>query len=311
MEGTHEHLPVLFKEALEALSISPDGTYVDGTFGRGGHSGAILERLDAGGRLLAVDKDPDAVAYAKKTFGGDERFAIEQGSFAMLEQIAEARSLNRKVDGILLDLGVSSPQLDAADRGFSFLRDGPLDMRMDTTSGISAAEWLSEAGADEISQVLKEYGEERFAKRIARAIVETRKENPIRTTGQLAAIIEQAVPSRERDKHPATRSFQGIRIFLNRELDDLRELLDQSLRVLAPRGRLVVISFHSLEDRIVKRFIRDHSRGDDFPPGVPVTVEMMRPDLKTVGKAQRPSAEEVELNPRARSAVLRVAERVA
>jgi 16S rRNA (cytosine1402-N4)-methyltransferase len=184
-------------------------------------------------------------------------------------------------------------------------------MRMDSTRGVSAAEWLSEADADEIAQVLKEYGEERFAKRIARAIVETRVENPIRTTGQLAAVIEHAVPTRERDKHPATRSFQGIRIFINRELDDLRELLDQSLRVLAPGGRLVVISFHSLEDRIVKRFIRDHSRGDDFPPGVPVTVEMMRPRLKSIGKARRPTEEEVELNPRARSAVLRVAERAA
>jgi 16S rRNA (cytosine1402-N4)-methyltransferase len=311
MEETHEHLPVLFEEALEALRISTAGSYVDGTFGRGGHSGAILERLDAGGSLLAFDKDPDAVAYAKETFGGDERFAIERGSFAMLEQVAEARGLKRKVDGILLDLGVSSPQLDAAERGFSFLRDGPLDMRMDTSSGINAAEWLSKAGAEEIAQVLKEYGEERFAKRIARAIVERREESPIRTTGQLAAVIEGAVPTRERDKHPATRSFQGIRIFINRELDDLREVLDQSLRVLAPGGRLVVISFHSLEDRIVKRFIRDHSRGDDFPPGLPVTVEMMRPDLKSVGKARRPSEKEVELNPRARSAVLRVAERAA
>jgi 16S rRNA (cytosine1402-N4)-methyltransferase len=311
MEETREHLPVLFEEALEALSISPTGTYVDGTFGRGGHSGAILERLDPDGCLLAFDKDPDAIAYANKTFGGDERFAIEQGSFAMLERVAEARGLKRKVDGILLDLGVSSPQLDAADRGFSFLRDGPLDMRMDTSSGMNAAQWLSEAGTDEISQVLKEYGEERFARRIARAIVAAREEKPIRTTGQLAAIIEGAVPTRERDKHPATRSFQGIRIFINRELDDLREVLDQSLRILAPGGRLVVISFHSLEDRIVKRFIRDHSRGDDFPPGVPVTVEMMRPDLKTVGKARRPAVQEVESNPRARSAVLRVAERVA
>ncbi len=311
MDGAPDHLPVLFKEALEALNISPTGIYVDGTFGRGGHSGAILGRLEAGGRLLAFDKDPDAVAYANRNFCGDGRFAIEQGSFAMLEQIAQKRGLMGKVDGLLLDLGVSSPQLDAADRGFSFLRDGPLDMRMDVSTGASAAEWLNKAEAEEISRVLKEYGEERFAKRIARAVVDTREENPILTTGQLAAIIECAVPTRERDKHPATRSFQAIRIFLNRELEDLRLVLDQSLRVLAPLGRLVVISFHSLEDRIVKRFIRDHSRGDDFPPGLPVTVEMMRPELKSIGRAQHPSAEEVSLNPRARSAVMRVAERTA
>jgi 16S rRNA (cytosine1402-N4)-methyltransferase len=311
MEREHQHLSVLFEEAVEALNISPTGTYVDGTFGRGGHSGAILERLDAGGRLLAFDKDPDAVAFAQDVYGGDDRFTIEQGSFAMLEQFTQEHGLTGKVDGILLDLGVSSPQLDAAERGFSFLRDGPLDMRMDTSTGMNAAEWLETASAEEISQVLKEFGEERFAKRIARAIVQVRTENPIRTTGQLAAVIEQAVPTRERDKHPATRSFQAIRIFINRELEDLRHVLDQSLRILAPRGRLVVISFHSLEDRIVKRFVRDHSRGDDFPPGLPVTVEMLRPKLKTIGKARRPSEEEVGLNPRARSAVLRVAERAA
>ncbi len=311
MERAHDHLPVLFKEALEALNISPTGIFVDGTFGRGGHSGAILERLETGGRLLAFDKDPDAVAYANRNFCGDDRFAIEQGSFAMLEQVAQKHGLMGKVNGLLLDLGVSSPQLDAADRGFSFLRDGPLDMRMDMSAGVNAAEWLNKAGVEEISRVLKEYGEERFAKRIAGAIVETRGDNPILTTGQLAAIIERAVPTRERDKHPATRSFQAIRIFLNRELEDLRQVLDQSLRVLAPLGRLVVISFHSLEDRIVKRFIRDHSRGDDFPPGLPVTVEMMRPELKMIGKAQHPSDDEVSLNPRARSAVMRVAERTA
>ncbi len=311
MGAPADHIPVLFEDALEALTISSSGIYIDGTFGRGGHSGAILQRLGSDGRLLAIDKDPEAVAYAEQMFGGDERFSIRHGSFAMLEQLAQQDGVAGSVDGVLLDLGVSSPQLDDPARGFSFLRNGPLDMRMDSSSGMSAAQWLAIAEAKDISQVLKEYGDEKFAKRIARAIVETRQEQPIDTTGQLAAIIEQAVPTREREKHPATRSFQAIRIYINTELDDLRKCLDQSLRVLAPGGRLAVVSFHSLEDRIVKRFIRESARGDDFPVGLPVTQEQLQPKLRVVGKAIHPSAEEIDMNPRARSAVLRVAERLA
>jgi 16S rRNA (cytosine1402-N4)-methyltransferase len=311
MAGPHVHSPVLFAEAVTALAIRPSGNYLDGTFGRGGHSGAILERLGEKGRLLAMDKDPEAVAYAHKVFGEERRFIIKQGSFAMLEQWVQENGLMGRMDGILLDLGVSSPQLEAPERGFSFLRDGPLDMRMDNSAGRSAARWLAEAEEHEIAAVLKEYGEERFAKRIARAVVTARQEAPITTTGRLAALIEQAVPVREKGKHPATRSFQAIRIFINRELEDLQAALEQSLRVLAPGGRLAVISFHSLEDRMVKRFIRDHARGDDFPPGVPVTAEMLRPRLKRVGKAIHPGEAEIAENPRARSAVLRVAERPA
>ncbi len=311
MGAPRDHIPVLFDEALEALAISPSGIYMDGTFGRGGHSSAIMQRLDSAGRLLAIDKDSEAVVHAEQMFGGDERFSIKHGSFAMLEQLAQQSGVAGRVNGLLLDLGVSSPQLDDPERGFSFLRDGPLDMRMDTSSGQSAAQWLATAEDREIAQVLKEYGDEKFARRIARAIVDIRQEQPIVTTGQLAAIIEQASPTREREKHPATRSFQAIRIYINRELDDLRHCLEQSLQVLAPQGRLAVVSFHSLEDRIVKRFIRDCERGDDFPVDLPVTQEQLQPKLRSVGKAIYPSSGEIEANPRARSAVLRVAERMA
>jgi 16S rRNA (cytosine1402-N4)-methyltransferase len=229
----------------------------------------------------------------------------------MLEQLAQQNGVAGKVDGLLLDLGVSSPQLDDPERGFSFMRDGPLDMRMDTSSGVSAAEWLAAAEGREIAQVLKDFGDERFSKRIARAIVNVREEEPITTTGQLAAIIEQACPTKEREKHPATRSFQAIRIYINKELEELERCLEQSLNVLGPLGRLVVVSFHSLEDRIVKRFIRDCERGDDFPVDLPVTQEQLKPKLRAVGKAIYPSAGEIDSNPRARSAVLRVAERMA
>ncbi len=311
MAGTNAHKPVLFDEALEALRILPDGRYVDGTFGRGGHSAAILEALGDHGRLFAIDKDPDAVAYGRNRFVNDARFRIEQGSFAIIEKLVQALGWSGGVNGVLLDLGVSSPQLDSAQRGFSFLRDGPLDMRMDNTSGESAAGWLARASSEEIARVIRDYGEERFAKRIAAAVVEARSQTPITTTGQLAEIIAAAVPVREKSKHPATRSFQAIRIFINRELEHLREFLLQVLRVLAPGGRLVVICFHSLEDRMVKRFMRDTARGDAYPPGVPVTQAQMRPRLKLVGKPRHPSATEVEQNPRARSAVLRVAERLA
>ncbi|VAX08784.1 16S rRNA (cytosine(1402)-N(4))-methyltransferase [hydrothermal vent metagenome] len=308
MSETHVHQSVLLHEAVAALRISSSGCYLDGTFGRGGHSRVILQALGQEGRLLAIDKDPAAVESGCRQFADDSRFVIEHGSFAMLERLAGQRGLMGKVDGILLDLGVSSPQLDNPERGFSFMQDGPLDMRMDTTSGMSAADWLNQATNAEIAQVLKSYGEERFAKRIARAIVVAREEAPIMHTGQLAAVIAQANPVKEPGRNPATRSFQAIRIYINRELDDLRDCLRQVLDILAPSGRLVIISFHSLEDRIVKRFMRDHARGDDFPIGVPVTHKQLSPRLRLVGKATRPSAAEVHANPRARSAVLRVAE---
>jgi 16S rRNA (cytosine1402-N4)-methyltransferase len=311
MSAQFDHVPVLFYEALEALNISESGIYIDGTFGRGGHSGAILQQLGSEGRLLAIDKDPQAVAHAEGVFGGDERFLIKHGSFAMLQQLAQQNGVAGKVDGLLLDLGVSSPQLDDPERGFSFLRDGPLDMRMDTSSGVSAEEWLATADSGDIAKVLRDFGDERFAKRIAKAIVNAREEEAITTTGRLAAIIEQACPTKERDKHPATRSFQAIRIYINNELEDLKRCLEQSLNVLAPLGRLVVVSFHSLEDRIVKRFIRDCGRGDDFPVDLPVTQEQLKPKMHAVGKAIYPSEDEIEFNPRARSAVLRVAERLA
>ncbi len=307
-----EHQPVLFDEVLAALQVQADGIYLDGTFGRGGHAAAVLERLGEHGRMLAMDKDPEAVRCARERFGDDPRFTIVQGSFAMLGSEVRQRGWEGQVNGILLDLGVSSPQLDTPERGFSFLRDGPLDMRMDTDSGQSAAEWLAGAEEREIAQVLKEYGEERFAKRIARAIVShCREEGPIRTTGELAEVVAAANPRWERDKHPATRSFQAIRIYINRELEDLERFLEEAVELLAPAGRLAIISFHSLEDRRVKRFMRKQSRGDEFPPDLPVRQAQLSPHLRLVGKAIRAGEAELAQNPRARSAVLRVAERVA
>jgi 16S rRNA (cytosine1402-N4)-methyltransferase len=310
MNHEFSHRPVLLDEVLEALNIKSDGIYIDGTFGRGGHARAILQQLGPGGLLLAMDKDPEAVAEARKLSDLDRRFSIERGTFAMLERYVNDRGWMGKVDGILLDLGVSSPQFDDPQRGFSFRHDGPLDMRMDPASGISAAQWLAAADEREISAVLKEYGEERYARRIARAIVRQRGHTPITRTGQLAEIIAAASPSREQHKDPATRSFQAIRIYINSELQDLQTCLAQSIKVLAAGGRLVVISFHSLEDRIVKRFIREQVRGDQYPPDLPVIQEMLHPNMRTVGKAIRPGEEEVTANPRARSAVLRVAEKL-
>lgn len=304
------HKAVLLDESLAALVIRPAGIYVDGTFGRGGHSGAILEQLGPEGRLLAVDKDPEAIASAQQQFSGDDRFTIVRGTFAKLGEVASQAGIAGEVDGLLLDLGVSSPQLDDAERGFSFTQDGPLDMRMDPDSGQSAEAWLASAEADEIAKVLKEYGEERFARRIARAIVAAREEQVITTTGRLAEIVTAANPAWERGKNPATRSFQAIRIFINRELDDLRICLEQVLPVLAVGGRMAIISFHSLEDRIVKRFIREHARGDRFPPGVPVTQDQVKPRLKIVSKVIRSSEKELAENVRARSATLRVAEKL-
>jgi len=280
---------VLLDEALEALAVSGSGIYIDGTFGRGGHAKAILQALGEEGRLLAIDRDPEAVAFGRELLAGEERFVIERGSFSMLEQLVTQRGWRERVSGILLDLGVSSPQLDTPGRGFSF---------------------LAQAKAEEIADVLYKYGDERFSRRIARAVVETRQQAPILTTGQLAAIITAAIPFREKGKHPATRSFQAIRIHVNRELEELESCLAQSISVLAPQGRLAVISFHSLEDRIVKRFIRDQAKGDHFPRGVPVSQSQIHPKMRPVGKAIRPSKEETDVNPRARSAVLRIAERL-
>ena len=304
------HQPVLLAEVLTGLSIKPDGIYVDGTFGRGGHAGAILAVLGPEGRLLAMDRDPEAIRSAEQQFGDDPRFEIEQGAFTMLSNMIAQRQLQGRVNGLLLDLGVSSPQLDDASRGFSFSEDGPLDMRMDPASGISAAKWLETASESEISRVLKTYGEERFSRRIARSIVETRHETPLQTTRQLAGLVAAAVPVREKNKHPATRSFQAIRIFINSELDEIAAVLDQVIEVLAPQGRLAVISFHSLEDRIVKRFIRDEYRGEQAPLEFPLAGMDYVPRLKPVGKAIRAGEAELNVNPRARSAVLRVAERL-
>ncbi len=306
-----EHQPVLLKQVLESLRVKPDGIYIDGTFGRGGHAAAILEKLGPEGRLLAFDKDPDALAHAADRFSGEERLLMREGSFGNLATEVSALGWQGRVDGIMFDLGVSSPQLDDADRGFSFQQAGPLDMRMNPRAGISAAEWLAQAPEREIADVLWKYGEERFSRRIARAVVNSRDESPITTTLQFADLIKASAPSRERHKHPATRSFQAIRIFINRELEDLEEALPQAVEALAPGGRLAVISFHSLEDRIVKRFIRDQHRGPQLPPDLPVIPQGYAPKLKPVGKPVRAEAAEVDGNPRSRSAVLRVAERAA
>ncbi|WP_045225343.1 16S rRNA (cytosine(1402)-N(4))-methyltransferase RsmH [Methyloterricola oryzae] len=302
------HVPVMLAEALEGLNIQGDGFYVDCTFGRGGHSAAILARLGPAGRLLALDKDPAAVAWAKEQgLLADERFAVWHGSFAELVPQIDKLGKTGDVGGILMDLGVSSPQLDEAERGFSFMREGPLDMRMDTSRGPTAAEWIDAVTESELERVLRTYGEERFARRIARAILAAR---PLTSTSALARVIEQAVPTREKGKHPATRSFQAIRIALNGELEALEQALEQAVKVLRPGGRLVVIAFHSLEDRIVKRFMRDQERGRPLPAHLPVPIEH-RARLRRVGKKRLPSADEVQANVRARSAVMRVAERVA
>lgn len=316
-----DHVPVLYQEAIDALQIQPGGFYVDATFGRGGHAAGILERLGDTGRLLAFDKDPQAIEVAHQRFSADTRFSIHQGGFAMLQQVLNARASidpgfsgglgALKVDGILLDLGVSSPQLDDASRGFSFMSDGPLDMRMDTTSGQTAAEWIALATDEEIRRVLWDYGDERFARRIARKVLETRDESPIVTTRQLADLIVAAVPrDKKAKKHPATRSFQAIRIFINQELAELEAVLPQAMDALADHGRLAVISFHSLEDRMVKRFIRSHSRQPSVPRGIPVREQdFVHSPLHEVGKPVRAGDDELVENPRARSAVLRIAER--
>ncbi|WP_251978973.1 16S rRNA (cytosine(1402)-N(4))-methyltransferase RsmH [Salinicola avicenniae] len=304
------HTSVLLDGAVDALIQSPSGAYLDGTFGRGGHSRLILSKLSPGGRLLAVDRDPAALAAAQEI--DDPRFTICPGVFAELDQHAALHGLAGELSGVLLDVGVSSPQLDDPARGFSFLRDGPLDMRMDPQSGVGAAEWLARTGEQEMARVFKVYGEERFAKRIARAIVSARQETPIARTHQLAEIVKAAHPAWEKGKHPATRVFQAIRIHLNEELEQLERALEAALQSLAPGGRLVVISFHSLEDRLVKRFIRDQARGDThLPRGMPIREDQLNKRLKPIGKAMRPGDREVDANPRARSAVMRVAEKLA
>ena len=304
------HKPVLLEESVSALLVQSDGIYVDGTFGRGGHSRAILARLGAAGRLLGFDRDPEAVAVGRALAAEDGRFSIHRGSFADIGRLLDEAGIDARLNGVLLDLGVSSPQLDTPERGFSFMADGPLDMRMDPDSGESAAQWLARAEQGEIATVLREFGEERFANRIARAIVETRAQTPLRTTAQLAELVARAVPKREPGKHPATRTFQAVRIQVNGELEALRRCLDQVCDRLAVGGRLAVISFHSLEDRLVKRFIRRESRGPELPKGVPARAVEVQGRLRPVGKSVRPSADEEAHNPRARSATLRVAERL-
>ncbi|KXJ42046.1 MAG: ribosomal RNA small subunit methyltransferase H [Methylothermaceae bacteria B42] len=304
------HQPVLLEEALTGLAIQEAGHYIDCTFGRGGHSRAILQRLGTEGRLLALDKDPQAVGSPQAiALSSDPRFILEQSDFSQLKEIVSQCGWVGKVQGILMDLGVSSPQLDDPQRGFSFLQEGPLDMRMNPNVGASAADWLITVGEKELADVIYRYGEERYSRRIARAIVEQRKKTPLTSTRQLAELIERAVPRKDKFKHPATRTFQAIRIFINRELESLEKGLAQAVEVLAPGGRLAVISFHSLEDRIVKQFFRLESRGRPLPKGLPVPDSETALRLKLLGK-KRPDKTEVAANPRARSAILRIAERL-
>jgi 16S rRNA (cytosine1402-N4)-methyltransferase len=309
--SSNGHVPVLLGPVLDGLRIRKDGIYIDATFGRGGHSGAILQELGDGGRLLAIDRDPDAIAAAPAELTGDPRFELIRGECARLRAYTDERGLTGSVDGLLLDLGVSSPQLDDPGRGFSFVRDGPLDMRMDPQRGISAADWLAAVSESELRRTLREFGEETLAPRIARAIVTARADRPVERTGELAAIVESATPAKLRGsrRHPATRTFQAIRIAINDELGQLQAALDQSLEVLAQGGRLCVIAFHSLEDRIVKRFMRDHSRVAQQYRGLPDVPPQFRPALALVGKPRSANDDEVRENLRARSARLRVAER--
>jgi 16S rRNA (cytosine1402-N4)-methyltransferase len=305
-----EHIPVLLEEVLVALEVHDGGCYLDATFGRGGHTAAILERIGIRGRVIALDRDAQAIRAGQARFAGDARLRLVGSPFARIAEVARANGVTGGVDGVLLDLGVSSPQLDEAARGFSFAHDGPLDMRMDTGAGMTAEDFLARAGEREIASVLKEFGEERFAGRIARAIVAARMNEPLTRTAQLAEIIARAVPGREPGKHPATRSFQALRILVNGELEQLEAGLAGTLEVLAPGGRLCAISFHSLEDGIVKRFIAQHSQVDPVFAGLPVIPPHARPKLRRIGRTVHPGAAEVARNPRARSALLRAAERV-
>ena len=302
------HVTVLLEEAVGALAIKADGTYVDATFGRGGHSRRILSELNEQGRVVALDRDPQAIAAGAAI--ADSRFVLVHRAFGELAEAAREAGVGA-VDGILFDVGVSSPQIDDGERGFSFRYDAPLDMRMDTTQGETAAEWLARAEIRDITEVIRNYGEERFAFQIAKKVVAARLEQPIVTTGQFAALVREAVRTREPGQDPATRSFQALRIHINQELRQLEVALPQALGLLKPGGRLVVISFHSLEDRIVKNFMRDQSTADALPKGLPLRADQLpKPKLRLVGKAIKPSAAEIDANPRARSAVMRVAEKL-
>lgn len=309
MNSQGNHQAVLLQEALESLNIHPSGNYIDATFGRGGHSLAILQQLNEKGRLIAFDQDPEAVAFARQKFKDEPRFTIVHCNFNRVADVIEQYGRTEKIDGVLMDLGVSSPQLDDAARGFSFLRSGPLDMRMDTSQGETARHWLARVKTADLIRVLKKYGEEKFARRIATAIVETRNEREIIETSDLAEIIANAIPVKEKHKHPATRSFQAIRIYLNEELQAIEQGLTGAASVLAKGGRLSVISFHSLEDRIVKRFMRNISRRPKLPAGLPVMEADIEVPYRQVGKSIIAGKEELGINPRARSARLRVLER--
>lgn len=304
------HQSVLLNEAVDALFTRPDGLYIDGTFGRGGHASKLLSKLNEYGRLLVMDRDPEAIAAARQMMGSDERVTIIHAPFSSLGQQLYSMSMMGEVDGILFDFGVSSPQLDQAERGFSFQQDGVLDMRMDTSQGKTAAQWLARVKYSDLVRVLRIYGEERFAKRIAAAVIDSREETPIETTAQLARLISDAVPVYEREKHPATRSFQAIRIAINEELQEIEKVLPDALDALAISGRLVVISFHSLEDRPVKRLLQKEAKGDDFPPDLPIRADQIKPRIKLMGKPARAGAQELGVNRRARSAIMRVAEKL-
>jgi 16S rRNA (cytosine1402-N4)-methyltransferase len=305
------HTPVLYEEALRALNIRSGGRYLDTTFGRGGHSRGVLESLGAAGRLFAMDKDPHAADIAAKDSVEEPRLVFRKGSFADMDEFLFDEGVYGDLDGVFMDLGVSSPQLDSPERGFSFSHDGPLDMRMDTTAGVTARQWINAAVQADIAKTLRVYGEERYAGRIARAIVEARTESEITTTFELAEIIRAAIPNWERGKDPATRSFQALRIEINQELKDLEMGLEHSIHALRPGGRLVVISFHSLEDRIVKHFMRGLSRPAAQPRRMPPSLVEFHADLKIMGKPLRPQNSEIIANPRARSAIMRVAEKLA
>ncbi|MDP6097310.1 MAG: 16S rRNA (cytosine(1402)-N(4))-methyltransferase RsmH [Gammaproteobacteria bacterium] len=311
MPANSQHETVLLNEAVNALLVEEQGFYIDATFGRGGHSSELLRRLGAAGSLLAIDRDPQAVKTANVLAQSDKRFQIVHAAFSQMEEIAAKQHEPGTINGILFDLGVSSPQLDEAERGFSFTNDGPLDMRMNPNEGFSAAQWINSACEKDIADVLYQLGEERHSRRMARAIIAARVEEEIVTTGKLAEIVKQANPAWEKGKHPATRAFQAIRIFINRELTELEAGLQQAHKLLKVGGRLVVISFHSLEDRIVKKFISVQTKGDSYPRDLPVPYDQLRPTLKSVGKPARAQTVEIQKNPRARSAIMRVAEKIA
>lgn len=308
MSDAHVHQPVLLSAVLEGLRIKPAGIYVDATFGRGGHSLPMLDKLNQQGRLVAIDKDPSAIAVARAI--KDKRLTVCHGSFTTLNQIAMRENITGLVDGILLDLGVSSPQLDDAQRGFSFRHEGPLDMRMDNTQGIPVSQWLRQVSEETLCQIIKTYGEEKFAKKISRAIIHEIKNHPIETTTHLARIIAKAHPAWTHDRHPATKTFQALRIYMNNELKDLKTVLPQCLNVLATGGRLLVISFHSLEDRIVKRFINHQMTGEIYLRQLPIRQKALNPQVQYIKKMVRPDIAETNVNPRARSAILRIVEKI-